>query len=51
MQQICEYCDSIIKDTDESCPNCGAPNHHVVRTAAGVPKTIEELRAYAAAHN
>lgn len=51
MQQICEFCDSIIKDTDEVCPHCGAPNPHVVRVSNGLPKTIEELKAYAAAHN
>ena len=51
MKQTCDYCDSIIKDTDEVCPNCGAPNSHVVRLANGLPKTIDELKAYAEAHN
>ena len=47
----CEYCDNYISDTDENCPHCGAPNSHLVRSAGGVPKTIEELRAFAAAHH
>ena len=51
MQQICDFCDAIINDTDAACPHCGAPNAHVMRSAAGLPKTIEELKAYAAANH
>lgn len=51
MKIRCEYCDSFISDTDEKCPFCGAPNGHLARAAAGIPKTIEELRAFAQVHN
>lgn len=50
MKIKCSYCGSLISDTDEVCPNCGAPNENVVRTADGVPKTIEELKAFCASH-
>ena len=45
----CEYCGNYIEDTDKVCPNCGAPNEHMMRSASGVPKTIGELRAFCAA--
>lgn len=51
MKIRCDYCDNFISDTDETCPHCGAPNSHLRRSASGVPRTIEELRAFAAAHN
>lgn len=51
MQQRCEYCGAFINDTDKVCPNCGGVNENVIRSAEGIPKTIEELKAYAAAHN
>lgn len=51
MKITCDYCGNFISDTDELCPFCGAPNAHLVRSASGVPKTIEELRAFAESHN
>lgn len=51
MKIRCEYCGSYLSDTDEACPSCGAPNEHLVRGAAGQPKTIEELRAFAQKHD
>ena len=51
MKIKCEFCGSHISDTDGKCPNCGAPNANMVRSADGVPKTIEELKAFCAAHN
>lgn len=51
MKIKCEFCGSYISDTDEKCPNCGAPNANMMRSADGVPKTIEELKAFCAAHN
>lgn len=51
MKVKCEYCDNFIDDTEEVCPLCGAPNEHMVRSAIGVPKTIEELRAFAESKN
>lgn len=51
MKIKCSYCGSLISDTDEVCPNCGAPNEGVTRAAEGVPKTIEELKRFCASHN
>ena len=46
MQVKCEFCGSMIEDTAEKCPNCGATNLHMARSANGVPKTIAELKAF-----
>ena len=46
MKIKCDYCGSFIDDTADVCPNCGAVNEHVMRSADGVPKTIEELKAF-----
>lgn len=51
MKIKCDYCGSFIEDTDETCPNCGGVNSHLMRSADGIPKTIEELKAFAAAKN
>lgn len=51
MRQKCEYCGTWLSDTDEVCPSCGAPNPNLVRAATGIPSTIEELKAFANAHN
>jgi hypothetical protein len=51
MQIKCEYCGSMIDDTLEKCPNCGAANANIHRTANKTPKTIEELAEWYAAHN
>ena len=51
MKLKCSYCGSFIKDTDEKCPNCGAVNEHLMRSADGIPKTIEELKAFCQKHN
>ena len=37
MKLKCNYCGSFIKDTDEKCPNCGAVNEHLMRSADGIP--------------
>ena len=34
-----------------SCPNCGAVNENLMRSADGIPKTIEELKAFSDKHN
>jgi hypothetical protein len=47
----CEYCGNYLSETDEVCPHCGAPNPNLARGAAGEPKTIEELRAFAEARH
>ncbi len=51
MKTFCDYCGSAIDDTLEKCPNCGAVNRHMQRSGNQVPKTIEELQAFAAANN
>jgi len=54
--RLCEYCARQIAETDAVCPYCGAPVSSS-RFAAGagggggVPRTIEELRAFCRAHH
>lgn len=51
MKTKCSFCGSFISDTDEICPNCGAVNENLMRSADGIPKTIEELKAFSDEHN
>ena len=51
MKTKCDYCGAFISDTDEKCPNCGAPNDHLARGAKGVPRTIEELKSFCEARH
>ena len=51
MRLKCDYCDHYLADTDERCPNCGAPNRKLKRNAVKIPQTIEELQAFAEQHN
>ena len=51
MKRKCDYCSGFIDDTEEVCPHCGGVNDHVMRSADGVPKTIEELKAFCRAKN
>lgn len=51
MKVVCEYCGGYIDSSNEMCPNCGATNTHLVRTASDTPKTIEELQAWYRARN
>ncbi len=51
MKIKCDYCGSFIDDTDQTCPNCGAVNEHVMRSADGIPKTIDELKAFCQSKN
>ena len=51
MKIRCEYCEQYIDDTEEVCPHCGAVNPSASRAANGVPRTVEELKAFAARHN
>lgn len=44
MQVKCDFCGSFMEDNEYSCPNCGATNAHMKRTAPQTPKTIEELK-------
>ena len=43
MQIKCEYCGSMIEETADKCPFCGATNNAVKRTTDKTPKTIAEL--------
>ena len=47
----CKHCDNYFEDTKPECPICGAVNDQVVRTANGVPQTIEELKQFCESHN
>ena len=47
----CDYCGSMVDETSQNCPRCGAPLSGANRTASEQPKTIEELQAWYAAHN
>ena len=51
MKLKCEYCEHYLADTDERCPNCGAPNPNLKRNATRIPQTIEELKAFCEEHN
>jgi len=51
MKVICKYCDGYLLDTDEVCPHCAAPNEYLMRSADGIPKTIEQLKAFAVSKN
>lgn len=46
MRIKCDYCGEYIEDTDKFCGVCGAPNDHLMRSADGIPKTIEELKRF-----
>lgn len=47
----CKYCGSNYSDTLQECPNCGAANDCVNRTAAGAPRTVDELLEWAEQHH
>lgn len=51
MKIKCEYCESFIDDSEDTCPNCGAVNINMKRVANGVPTTIEELKDYCVEQN
>ncbi len=51
MKIKCDWCGNWINDFDQTCPSCGGVNSHYKRQADGIPRTIEELKAWAAAHN
>ena len=50
MDKVCDYCGAQYDDSLDVCPHCGGPNEYV-RRGEGVPKTIEELKAWYQAHN
>ena len=44
MKLICRYCNTEYEETLTNCPNCGAPNENVKKTAESGPRTLEELK-------
>ena len=46
MKIQCEYCGSLIEDTDENCSYCGAPNENLKRYIDKDLDTIEELKQW-----
>lgn len=51
MKIKCNFCGSMIDETGDHCPHCGAPLSGANRTASEQPKTIEELKAWYEAHH
>lgn len=51
MKIQCDWCGNWINDYDEVCPSCLGVNRHYNRQSDSVPKTIEELKAWAQAKN
>lgn len=46
MKIKCEFCGSMINDTQMACPHCGAPNERVRRASGDQPVTIEQLKQW-----
>lgn len=46
MKIRCRYCDSMISDTCERCPNCGAANIDMIRGGSSKPVAIKELQDF-----
>ncbi len=46
MKIKCEFCGSMINDTQAACPHCGAPNERVRRASGDQPVTIEQLKQW-----
>ena len=46
MKIKCEFCGSMINDTEQQCPNCGAPNPNVRRSSGDQPLTISQLQQW-----
>lgn len=51
MKVKCDFCDTMVDESNQTCPNCGAPLNGVNRMASGEPKTIEELQQWYVAHH
>lgn len=47
MRVKCSYCGDYIDDTELECPNCGAANDQLRRSADDIPQTMEELKIFA----
>ena len=46
MKIVCEYCNNLIEDTEDKCPNCGAANANEARVSFDGPKTMDELKEW-----
>lgn len=51
MKVKCNYCGSMIDETEKSCPRCNAPLSGANRVADQQPKTIEELKTWYVGHH
>ncbi len=51
MKVKCDYCQQLVDEREEHCPNCGAPMPTANRTANEQPKTIEQLQSWYKARN
>lgn len=51
MKVKCRYCGSMISNTTEVCPSCGAPNEDMVRGGLYAPKTMGALTKYCSMKN
>lgn len=45
-KSLCEFCGHYVKDIEEKCPNCGAPNRNHLKVSSNMPKTIDELNRW-----
>ena len=46
MKVKCDFCGTMMNDTESVCPSCGAPNASVRRSSGDQPLTIEELKRW-----
>ena len=46
MKVKCDFCGTMMNDTESVCPSCGAPNASVRRSSGDQPLTIEELKKW-----
>lgn len=51
MKVKCNYCGSMVDETEESCPHCNAPLSGANRVSERQPKTIEELQKWYVGHH
>lgn len=50
MKIKCEFCGTMMNDTLDTCPSCGAPNKNVRRSTADQPTTIAALQEWYKSH-
>lgn len=50
MKIKCEFCGTMMNDTEAVCPSCGAPNPNVRRSSGDQPLTIAALKQWYESH-